>query len=735
IAVKWHCANCYTNENRHLSTRESNPQYRCCRENNYNGYDNFNRRHDYVPPYNKHRHEYHTQSRLHNNYRNDVYFRPNRRNYYDHSPSKDYYPRRYNGPYPGSKYIQNRVGFAFPDSHNVKEGNGGYRPYVPNPDFRDQGYNKYYGYDSYKNGNGVQHYNQKDEKRKKYKPGLLQSVSVGNPGLIVASGPNGYKHVIHNLPPWAENPPEREHSSVRFPEHLDHRGGIEYAEPHKFSQGYNKWQANLNKPYSIEGNPIFVEGNPFQEQEPPKSIKDFYEHKDGPPKEINEGFFNSYNYNEDKPTKPKDFRPSPPFYRYSEPDPLYHPDGSPFKIHPMTKPTGAPITKPTPRTASEISSKYPDSINAQLPPPTHNTDTRVPYVAAHDVPEQFTAVTQASDATDKKPLIKVLPTEASVQNFTTEIVSSTTVTDKHKSDEIKAVSPTQLSISNSKKEEEKIKSEDIKMFLTKMPVLPTQLYFDNMTEEKSTTKKKPDEIKKEMLSNLPVQDSSKDSSFNIAIQDHKTFPPNPTLIPYMEISTKTEIFLPTIITEKYPSTEATHESSKENVEVKQTTPKSTTSTEKLESETAPTNTNYEDKNNTPIISSKEHVSDEFRMQMPESEVIHTSSRETTTVMSESTSLARTVPDTSQTDQTVSKQNAEHPEKTTAPVLIQSTTERMTLTTINNIFPETQLNEEIHVKDRVSTFLDQIHNLVNHARSLDYLHQDDATAAPSDEDEW
>ena len=752
--IKWHSAYSYIHENqRPLSLRDG-----CCQGNNYPDYRNFNRRHDYDQQHNnKHGNGYHTHSSIHNNFHGDIYFRPNRRNYYDYknppskyTPLKDYHHQRYNGPsYHGSRNIQNRVGFSFPDSHNVKEGNGGYRPYIPN---HDHGYSKYHEYDSYKNKNGgISPYDHHEEKRKKYKPGLLQSVSIINSAGVVASGPNGYKHFIHDLPPWAEvnRTPERGHHEIRFPGSLDHRGGIEYTEPPKFSHGYNKRPAGYISPYSVEGNPIYIEGNPFEEQEPPNSIKDLYGNKNGPPKDILVGIYQP-DYKEYKSTKSNIFRPSPPFYKYSEPDPLYHPDGTPLQTHPTTESTETetPTTKPTPRSTSEIPSKYPDSINAQLPPPTHNTDTRVPYIAATEItqstPEQqFTVVTQASDATDKKPLIKVLPTQASEQNFTTQ-------TEKEiKLDEINVVSSTEISSPNSTELEENTKSEESNTFLSKVPVLPTQLYFENSTSDKisSITKKdmsQSDKIK-QFLSNIPVQDSLKELPFSVPSQELKEIAPNPTVIPLVEISTRTDIFLPTIITERHPSqqesetksqTEPTTQSDKGNSET-DFLQQNSTSTITLNSENKDTssiinNENNEDNNKKSYISMNEESTNDFIMQMEASESgeMHTVSSETTTVKIESTSLSKNA-----THDKLKQILESSSEKTALPLFIQSTTERMTVTTIESLFPNKQLNEN-PVKHRVSTFLDQIHALVNHARSLDYLHHDAIkTASPIEESDW
>lgn len=101
------------------------------------------------------------------------------------------------------------------------------------------------------------------------------------------------------------------------------------------------------------------------------------------------------------PTQPTPFHPSPYFIQYSEPDPIYTNNEPPTVAGYITQSLNAAIeptrttfttnlkpeilelsTIPTTTSSNKKSNKYPDSINAQLPPPKNNADTTIPYVSS-----------------------------------------------------------------------------------------------------------------------------------------------------------------------------------------------------------------------------------------------------------------------------------------------------------------------------------------------------------------
>lgn len=88
------------------------------------------------------------------------------------------------------------------------------------------------------------------------------------------------------------------------------------------------------------------------------------------------------------------FRSSPPYHRFSEPDPLYHPNRSIL----FTYPTTSSLT-----TVSTTTPLFPDSINAQLPPLEHSTDTSIPYVSATMVTERTSLLKKFHSTTEMQP--------------------------------------------------------------------------------------------------------------------------------------------------------------------------------------------------------------------------------------------------------------------------------------------------------------------------------------------
>jgi hypothetical protein len=437
---------------RRLLLRDYNSQNRCCGGAHYGGprqfhqQNNGNRRLDYDPSFTTHRHEYHTDSRNHQYDDDDYYYyyKPNKLKYSDHkSPPlkypyhKEYSARLYNNPsLTKTKYMQKRTGFVFPDTYNnINDGRGGYRPYIPPSNFQDHRYHDN-DFNNFRNKNGHQGYHDltEDTHRQKYRPALL-GVSVGTSGGVVVTGPDGYKHVIHSLPPWTEpnTTPETEHYRGTF----HPRGSSEHLGSHRFTTGFR-------------GSPGVYEHQTYHHQTY-KGVPTYYlnshiknrNQEQGVPKYTSDILHQTHNRGEKYykvPSKPDNFQPSPPFHRYSEPDPLHHPNGSPLQKYSPTEPTQLLTTtssnasttseqhKVVSNSIPEKPLKYPHSINAQLPPSALDTDTTVPYVATEQIPNHHvTTATQVSDANNNTSFIQVLPTEPPGQRSTESEVSSSTV--------------------------------------------------------------------------------------------------------------------------------------------------------------------------------------------------------------------------------------------------------------------------------------------------------------------
>jgi hypothetical protein len=430
-----------------LLLRDYNSQNRCCGGTRYEGPRQFHQQNDsdrrlYNPSFTAHRHEYHTDSRNHKYHDNDYYYRPNKLKYSNHkSPSSKYsYPQEYytriydNRSLKETKYMQKRKGFVFPDTHNnINDGRGGYRPYIPPSHFQDHRYHDS-DFNNFRNKHGHQghHDPTEDGHRKKYRPALL-GVSVGKSGGVVVTGPDGYRHVIHDLPPWTQpnTTPETEHYKGSSHPQGRHLGSHRFTTGFHDSPGLYEYQNYHHETY--KGVPTYYlnshSKNRNQKQGAQKYASDIPNQTHGRGEQYYKGS-----------SKPDNFYPSPPFYRYSEPDPLHHPNGSPLQTNSPTE-----TTKHLTTTSSEASTtseqqkdklsslprkslKYPHSINAQLPPPALGTDTTVPYVATEQIPNQnVPTATQVSDANNKVSSIQVVPTESSVQVSTESQVSSSTI--------------------------------------------------------------------------------------------------------------------------------------------------------------------------------------------------------------------------------------------------------------------------------------------------------------------
>jgi hypothetical protein len=362
-----------------------------------------------------------------------------------------------------TKFIQKRTGVVFPDAHNNFNTGRGHRPYVPDPYFRNHRYHENNNdFINFRNKNGHQgdHELPGDKYRQKYRPGLL-GVSVGRLGAVVVTDPDGYKHVIHNLPPWTALETEREHHRVSFPGNIDFRGGLENPGSRRFSAGIHgntggyDYQKHHHQTYkempTYSGSITSAPGNKSNSQFVAvhtyflKSHNENRTEEQGPLRDTSGILHQTDDRKEQDHTTPlklDKFHPSPPFHRYSDPDPLYHPNGSSLQTYLFNKPTQLPTTTPsttnkplktTQIPASKKHMEYPDSINAQLPLSGH--ETNVPYVAVTAVTEQMlrqheTAATQASDATS---LTQALPTHPSIHRLIKSEVPLSTVRENNTS--------------------------------------------------------------------------------------------------------------------------------------------------------------------------------------------------------------------------------------------------------------------------------------------------------------
>lgn len=440
-------AQCHGATTQRLRLRDYNSENRCCGGTRYAGprqfhqQNNSNRRLDYDPSFSTHRHEYHTDSRNHH-YHDDYYYKPNKLKYSDHkSPPLKYpyhkeYPMRiYNNPsWTETKYMQKRTGFVFPDTQkNINDGRGVYKPHNPPSYFQDHRYHDN-DFNNFRNKNGHQGYHDltEDKHRWKYRPALL-GVSVSTSGGVVVMGPDGYKHVIHNLPPWTQpnTTPEKEHYKGLF----HPRGSSEHLGSHRFKTGFHEspgvYEHQNYHHQTYKGVPTYYLNSHIKNRNQEQGAPTFSSNIPHQTYDRGEQYYKVV-------SKPQSFHPSPPFYKYSEPDPLHHPNGLPLQTYSPTEPTQRLTTSSKASATSEHkaklnsvpekSLKYPHSINAQLPPTALDTDTTVTYEATKQIPNKYvTNATQVSDANYNTSLIQALPTEPPGQGYTESEVSSSTV--------------------------------------------------------------------------------------------------------------------------------------------------------------------------------------------------------------------------------------------------------------------------------------------------------------------
>nr|CAD7453634.1 unnamed protein product [Timema tahoe] len=294
------------------------------------------------------------------------HYKPPHTPYWPKFPPQDTFPQHY----------MKRVGSNFPPDDRFNQQTSffeqpGYLPPTNEKDFNHGSKNVPY--------NG-------DDFREKYKPRLFAGhnrLDEKTVEAIVASGPDGVRHVIHSLP----------EGYVRFPEENSH---------HRFSVQTARPETNR---HYYKGVPVYVSkngGTSTEKEYDPRFIELYRfilertHHGEGAPGE-------DITDNDKLSTKSiKEFHPSTPYHRYSEPDPLYHPHGSALATYPTTKfdqpattvfspsraPSPATYETTTPVETSFKPEIFPDSINAQLPPPKSDEDTRVPYVSATTVTQQ-----------------------------------------------------------------------------------------------------------------------------------------------------------------------------------------------------------------------------------------------------------------------------------------------------------------------------------------------------------
>jgi len=669
-------AQCHGATTQRLLLRDYNSENRCCGGTRYAGprqfrqQNNSNRRLDYGPSFSTHRHEYHTDSQNHQ-YHDDYYYKPNKLKYSDHkSPPLKYpyhkeYPRRtYSNPsLTETKYTQRRTGFVFPDTHkNINDGRGVYKPYNPPPYFQDHRYHDN-DFKNFRNKNGHQGYHDltEDKHRWKYRPALL-GVSVGTSGGVVVTGPDGYKHVIHDLPPWTQpnTTPEKEHYKGSFhpqgsPEHLGH---------HTFTTGFHEspgvYEHQNYHHQSYKGVPTYYLNSHIKNRNQEQGTHKYSFNIPHQTYDRGEQYYKV-------PPKSENFHPSPPFYKYSEPDPLHHPNGLPLQTYYPTEPTQHLTTSSKASATSEHiakfnsvpekSLKYPHSINAQLPPPALDTDTTVPYESTEQIPNQsVTKATQVPDTNYNSSLIQALPTEPPGQGSTTSEVSSSTVV-------ANTTLPTLL-----------IQETSINPEPAKVSVHPTQTV---QTDSNIKTEHFLPTVITEMSYITPDQ-STESQTFNTYmtepshnIIDNKTAP-RPTTQELIDVIQKSDI---------------KQTSSAENKNYIATV--SVTDVAPIQSSSDP-NTSASDFTNTAV------------------------STEGSTAESLVTQTVRNSTETKNEDNSNLTEDPNSDSEDVEPTVETYQTEEATYTTTNE--------PDLHA----SSMLKELHTLMNHAQSLNYLYQDSST---------
>ena len=438
-------AHCYGATTRRLLLRDYNSENRCCGGTRYAGsrqfgqQNNSNRRLDYDPSFSTHRHEYQTDSRNHQYHDDDYYYKPNKLKYSDHKspPPKYHYHKEYptriynNPPLTETKYMQKRTGFVFPETHNnINDGRGVHRPYNPPSYFQDHRYHDN-DFNNFRNKNSHQGHHDltEDKHRWKYRPALL-GVSVGTSGGVVVMSPDGYRHVIHNLPPWTQPNTTPETENYKGPFHP--RGSSEHLGSHRFTTGFREspgvYEHQNYHHQTYKEVPIYYLNSHIKNRNQEQGARKYSSNILHQTRDRGGQYY-------EVPSKPENFHPSPPFYKYSEPDPFHRPNGLPLQTYSPTEPTQLHTTsskdstsehKATLNSMPEKSLKYPHSINAQLPPPALDTDTTIPYEAKEQIPNQnVTTATRVSDANNNTSFIQALPKEPPGQESTESEVSST----------------------------------------------------------------------------------------------------------------------------------------------------------------------------------------------------------------------------------------------------------------------------------------------------------------------
>jgi hypothetical protein len=216
-------------------------------------------------------------------------------------------------------------------------------------------------------------------------------------------------------------------------------------------------------------------------------------------------------------------------YLFNEPNQF--PTITPSTIHKPHKTTQIPVSKkPT---------EYPDSINAQLPPTGHDTETNVPYVAVTAVTEQTlsqneTAATQASDATEMKSLTHALPTQPSIHRLVESEVPLSSVRENNTSIPDSLVletsthpEPVKVSayLTQTAKENNSMKTEHfLPTAITEKPEInphqttEPQIYYmtgpsHNTIHHNTATSLSPQELHKSVIKETPGTENKNDSVF------------------------------------------------------------------------------------------------------------------------------------------------------------------------------------------------------------------------------
>lgn len=300
---------------------------------------------------------------------------------------------------------------------------------------------------------------------------------VYNPGFLIGISPNGYKHILHDLPGFVGErppylPPPRHYippplappSTPKEPiKHLHHHFYIPEVEDIDYDAKKTQRPAPPTPKHQPPATTFIYTAGTTQHQVPPPithPYTDFQTTITQPPT-----LYKFYTVAESSPTAPPaPFNPSPFYIQYSEPDPMYSHSPVPtiptfittHSVQPTvsTLVTLSDLEEQHPKTATLVSlfdeiaytvaaqtstasplhtlpaaikhkkQKYPDSINAQLPPPDKNTDTTVPYVAS-------TAVTFVSTTSSSPRFDYTTEDSSEERGETSEERKATTIQEQH----------------------------------------------------------------------------------------------------------------------------------------------------------------------------------------------------------------------------------------------------------------------------------------------------------------